>query len=272
MAIDADDLELLTRAAREAGGLVLEFREKGFKTWEKPGHGPVTDADIAVDEQLKAVLGAARPDYGWLSEETVDDPARLGARRLFVVDPIDGTRAFVRGRPYFAVSIAVVEDGRPTAGVVFNPARNELYAARLEGGATLNGTPITVSRQGIIDGARLVGSADMFRSHFWQKPWPGIEVAPSNSIAYALCQVASGAQDGSVSLTGKSDWDIAAADLIVAEAGGMASTHMGEPFTYNRPSTRHRNVISAGPELHARLLEKLEEFRPSPDVAKQLMG
>ncbi|MCF4164152.1 3'(2'),5'-bisphosphate nucleotidase CysQ [Zavarzinia compransoris] len=268
----ADDLELLTAAAREAGDIALDFRAKGFRTWEKPGHGPVTDADLAVDAHLKEMLGRARPDYGWLSEETTDNPARLDAKRLFVVDPIDGTRAFVKGRPLFAVSIAVVEDGRPIYGVVFNPALGELYAAIRDGGARLNGDAIRVSPRGLLPGARLIGAADMFRSKFWPTPWPEIEVSPSNSIAYALCQVASGAKDGSVSLTGKSDWDIAAADLIVREAGGIASTHMGEPFLFNRPSTRHRNVISAGPELHARLIEKLEEFRPPEDVAKQLMG
>ncbi|PWR19684.1 inositol monophosphatase family protein [Zavarzinia compransoris] len=272
MAAGKDDLALLVAAARAAGRLALDYQAKGYKTWEKPGHGPVTEADLAIDEQLKATLGGARPGYGWLSEETADDPARLGAGRLFVVDPIDGTRAYVKGRPYYAVSVAVVEAGRPIAGVVYNPAREELYAAAEGAGATLNEAPIAVSGRGDLSGARLVGSVDLFRSALWPTPWPALEISPSNSIAYALCQVASGAQDGSVSLTGKSDWDIAAADLIVAEAGGIASTHLGEAFAYNRAVTRHRNVVSAGPALHRRLMDKLKEFRPPEDVAARLIG
>lgn len=268
----SSDLNLLVSAARAAGQLALEFQAKGYKIWEKPGHGPVTEADLAVDAQLKAALCAARPEYGWLSEETADTPDRLTAHRLFVVDPIDGTRAYIRRKPYFAVSLAVVVEGRPVAGVVFNPARDELYAAALGAGATLNGSAIAVSARDDLAGARLVGSIDMFRSPLWPTPWPPVEVAGSNSIAYALCQVASGTHDGSVSLTGKSDWDIAAADLIVAEAGGLASTHLGEAFVYNRPATRHRNVVSAGPALHGRLLEKLREFQPPPDVAARMIG
>ncbi|RJF87062.1 3'(2'),5'-bisphosphate nucleotidase CysQ [Oleomonas cavernae] len=256
------DLDLLIAAARAAGALALDYRAKGFRTWEKEGHGPVTDADLAVDALLKERLGQARPTYGWLSEETADNPARLSADHLFVVDPIDGTRAFVKGRPHFAVSIAVVAGGRPQAAVVFNPALDELYAAHLGGGATMNAATIKVSDQAGIEGARMVGPEDMYRSRLWPTPWPAIAIAGSTSIAYALCLVAGGTHDGSVSLTGKSDWDLAAADLIVHEAGGIASTHAGERFTYNRVSTRHRNIISAGPALHARLLEKLTEFNP----------
>lgn len=268
----AADLNLLIDAARAAGALALDYRRKGFRTWEKEGHGPVTDADLAVDALLKETLGAARPSYAWLSEETADDPARLEASHVFVVDPIDGTRAFVKGKPQFAVSAAVVAAGRPTAAVVFNPALDELYAARQGHGATLNGEPIRVSDRDRIEGARMVGPVDMYRSRLWPTPWPAIEIAGSTSIAYALCLVAGGSHDGSVSLTGKSDWDLAAADLIVHEAGGIASTHDGQRFIYNRPSTRHRNVISAGPAMHARLLDKLTEFRPPPDVAERLMG
>lgn len=268
----ANDLPLLIDAARAAGELALDYQKRGYDIREKPGQGPVTDADLAVDALLHGLLLAARPDYGWLSEESVDDPARLDSRRLFVVDPIDGTRAFIKKRPFYAVSLAVVEAGQPRAGVVFNPATGELFSAAAGQGARLNGDAVAVADREAIEGARLVGAADMFRSRQWPTPWPSIEIFPSNSIAYALCQVASGERDGSVSLTGKSDWDIAAADLIMREAGGIASTHIGEGFVYNRPSTRHRNVISAGPALHRCLLGKLTEFDPPPDVARAMMG
>ncbi|MFA5120253.1 inositol monophosphatase [Zavarzinia sp.] len=273
MSDDRRDLELLAAAAESAGAMALDWQAKGFRAWEKPDNqGPVTEADLAVDAHLKAMLMAARSDYGWLSEETADDPARLATRRIFVVDPIDGTRAFIKGRPFYSVSLAVVQEGRPRAGVILNPVTRELFTAQLGAGARLNGAPIRVSPRGVIEGARLIGSADMFRSKFWPTPWPPIDIATGNSIAYALAQVAAGTHDGSVSLTGKSDWDLAAADLLVAEAGGLATTHMGEGFLYNRSGTRHRNVVSAGPELHARLLEKLTEFNPPPDVAQTLIG
>lgn len=270
--MSGSDLSLLIEAARAAGALALDFQNKGYDIREKPGHGPVTDADMAVDALLRETLARARPAYGWLSEESIDDPARLKAPRVFVVDPIDGTRAFIKKRPFYAVSVAVVEEGRPLAGVVFNPATGELFDAAAGQGARLNGDTIKVGDRDMIEGARLVGPADMFRSRFWPTPWPAIDIAPSSSIAYALCQVAGGLSHGSVSLTGKSDWDLAAADLIVREAGGIASTHQGEGFVYNRPSTRHRNVISAGPRLHDALLAKLAEFNPPPDVARAMMG
>jgi myo-inositol-1(or 4)-monophosphatase len=123
------DLDLILDAAREAGELALKARAGGLKVWSKDGGSPVTDADLAVDALLKERLRAARPDYGWLSEETVDDPARLTTTRQFVVDPIDGTVAFMKNKPWFAVSVAVVEDGRPIAGVVHAPALSETYAA-----------------------------------------------------------------------------------------------------------------------------------------------
>ena len=138
----AEDLELITQAARTAGERAQAARDQGLTTTAKADGTPVTNADLEVDALLKALLMAARPDYGWLSEETADDPARLARRRLFVVDPIDGTRAFIKDRPWWTVSIAVVEDGRPVAGVVHAPDVAETYQAATGGGARLNGAPI----------------------------------------------------------------------------------------------------------------------------------
>ena len=255
-----DDIALLVAAGREAGAIALDFARRGFSTWDKSKGDPVTEADIAIDRHLRQRLLAARPDYGWLSEETADDPDRLGRARVFVVDPIDGTRAFIKGKPHFSVSLAVVEAGRPVAACIFNPATDELFEAGLGAGARLNGGTIRVTDRAEMTGARVIGPDGIFTSPRWPTPWPKLEAASRNSIAYTIALVASGQFDASVTLSGKSDWDIAAADLIVAEAGGKATDHLGRAFQYNQPVTRHLNAISGGPALHDWLVEKLKEF------------
>lgn len=251
------DLDLILDAAREAGALALAARDKGIEVWSKPGGSPVTDADLAVDALLKARLGAARPDYGWLSEETVDDPARLTTRRQFVVDPIDGTVAFMKGKPWFSVSIAVVEDGRPIAGVVLAPALNETYAAVLGGGATLNGAPIAPSLTPVLEDSAMLGDAKMFAYPGWREPWPPMRIESRNSIAYRVCLVAAGAFDAAIALSPKSEWDLAAADLIGAEAGAMMSDHKGGGFAYNQPIPLVPSLVCANRALHPLILSRV---------------
>ena len=151
------DLDLLLDAAREAGELALDLRRAGLEIAYKVGDSPVTNADLAADAPLKRRLREARPDYGWLSEETADDPSRLAARRLFVVDPIDGTRAFLNDRPWWSVSVAVVEGSQPFAGVVFAPQVAETYAAMAGGGATLNGAAIAPSGAQVLEACGMIG-------------------------------------------------------------------------------------------------------------------
>lgn len=251
------DLDLILDAAREAGELALKARAEGLQIWSKDGGSPVTDADIAVDTLLKTRLRAARPDYGWLSEETVDDPARLGTRRQFVVDPIDGTVAFMKNKPWFAVSIAVVENGLPVAGVVHAPALNESYAASAGGGATLNGVTISPSDTGDLKDAAMLGDAAMFVHPAWTRPWPAMRVESRNSIAYRVCLVAAGAFDAAVALSPKSEWDLAAADLIRAEAGACLTDHRGQGFRYNRPIPRVPSLVCANTTLQPLILERV---------------
>ncbi len=208
------DLELIREAALEAGRLALEARAQGLKIWSKPGGSPVTDADIAVDTLLKLRLLSARPNYGWLSEETADDPARLEIARLFVVDPIDGTAAYLKNKPWFTVCIAVVEDGRPRAAVVYAPELDEMYEATVGGGARLNGRPIHPSACTELDGCAMLGDARMFADPRWPELWPSMHIEARNSIAYRVVQVACGAFDAALALSSKNDWDLAAADLI----------------------------------------------------------
>jgi myo-inositol-1(or 4)-monophosphatase len=244
-----DDLDLILAAALEAGEIALKRREEGLKIWTKPGDSPVTNADMEVDSYLTRRLIGARPDYGWLSEETADEPARLEKRRLFVVDPIDGTRAYAKGRPWFAVSVAVVEDGRPVAGVVHAPELKETFTAVRGGGARLNGLPIVPSDCSVVEGCAMLGDKGMFAHPAWPTPWPAMRIESRNSIAYRLCLVASGAFDAAVAPSGKSDWDLAAADLIVSEAGAVICDMRGRPFVYNRPVPQQAGLICAAPAL-----------------------
>jgi myo-inositol-1(or 4)-monophosphatase len=253
----APDLDLIRGAAREAGGLALQMREGEVKTWSKAGGSPVTEADLAVDRLLKQRLREARPDYGWLSEETKDDSSRLTARRAFVVDPIDGTIAYIRGRPWWSVSIAVVEDGRPVAGVVFAPAVGETYEASAGAGARLNGVFIQASERAEIEGAAVIADEPFLTGPGWPEPWPQMRIERRNSLAYRLALVAAGSFDAAIAISHKHDWDLAAGDLIVREAGGRATDHLGRTFAYNQPSTIKPSLVSAGAALHPLILARV---------------
>jgi myo-inositol-1(or 4)-monophosphatase len=256
------DLDLIRAAALEAGRLALETRAEGLKIWSKPGGSPVTDADLAVDTLLKLRLKDARPNYGWLSEETADDPARLDRRRLFLVDPIDGTAAYIRGKPWFTVCIAVVEDGQPVAAVVHAPELGETYEAVAGGGARLNGVPIGPSDRTELEGAAVLGDSRLFADPRWPWPWPPMRVESRNSIAYRMVLVASGAFDLALALTPKHDWDMAAADLIAREAGAFVGDHLGRSFVYNRPAPMQRSLLCVAPGLRELILTNLSHIDP----------
>lgn len=251
------DLDLILDAARIAGERAQAMRRAGLSTLSKADGTPVSDADTAVDLLLKTRLGAARPDYGWLSEETADDPARLACSRLFVVDPIDGTHAFVRDKPWWAVSISVVENGRPVAGVVHAPDRAETYHAVAGGGAWLNDQPIRHSGVESLENCAMLGSRGLFAHAGWAEPWPPMRVESPNSIAYRLCLVAAGAFDAALALSSKCEWDLAAADLIGAEAGCLVTDHKGRRFVYNRPVPQAPSLVCAGPALHQLILQRV---------------
>ena len=247
------DLDLLIEAAREAGALASQRLAAGVTVEAKPGGSPVTDADLAVDALLHERLLAARPDYGWLSEETTDDPDRLSRRRLFVVDPIDGTVAFFKHKPWWSVSIAVVEDGRPIAGVVYAPALDELYSAAVGQGARLGKARLQASRAALLENAVVLGDARLLTP----PAWPAMQVSNRNSVAYRMSLVAAGAADAAIAPTSKNEWDLAAADLIAAEAGALSTDGLGQAFAYNQPDTRRPSLVCAGPALHSLILERL---------------
>ena len=245
---DADHA-LLCAAVRAGGALALERFGAAVTHWKKGDATPVTQTDIDVDALLADRLRGARPDYGWLSEETEDDTARLSTARQWIVDPIDGTRAFVNARPHFAVVAALIEGGRPISAAIFNPATDEFFEAQAGRGARCNGQPIRTSRRTGIAGCRMLGSAEMFRHPAWPEKWPDMHVEQRNSIAYRAALVAAGVFDAMLAMTWKHDWDLAAADLIVHEAGGRLGDHRGNRLIYNAPRPRHRSVLAAGAPL-----------------------
>lgn len=260
MTAHEEDLRLIIAAAEAAGLLARTLREKGLEITYKSDGTPVTNADIAADTLLKSHLKAARPDYGWLSEETADDAGRLSRRRLFVVDPIDGTRAFLNQRPWWAVSVAVVEDGRPVAGVVFAPQLAELFAASADGPATLNGAPIAPSDASEIEGCGMVGDPRVFARLDWPTPWPPMRIEQRNSTAYRMCLVAAGQFDAAVAPGVKHDWDLAAADLIATRAGCFVGDHAGRAFRYNGPDPVQRSLICTTPALAPLILSRVRHI------------
>lgn len=250
---EKEDLDLLEAAVREAGHIARKFYGGDYKRWNKEGGSPVTEADLAVNKLLHDRLTAARPGYGWLSEENPDDPARLSRRQVFVIDPIDGTIAFLKNRPHFTICAAIVVDGRPCCGVVYNPISDELYSARQGAGAHRNGGAIHVGHRDRLEGCALLGD----RTQFLQAPWPPMHVQNRNSVAYRLVLVADGSADASVSLTAKRDWDLAAADVILHEAGGLLTDTSGAALIYNRPVTKQASLIAANPGLHTQIVTLL---------------
>jgi myo-inositol-1(or 4)-monophosphatase len=259
--LELSDLELIVDAAHEAGELAGVLRRRGLEIEYKAGDStPVTNADLAADALLTRRLRAARPDYGWLSEETADDADRLSCKRLFVVDPIDGTRAFLNDKPWWAVSIAIVEGVRPTAGVVFAPQLEETYAAAAGAGATLNGAAIHASAATRLEDSGMVADPRLFTLPHWPEPWPPMRVAQRNSTAYRMCLVASGAFDAAVTLMAKHDWDLAAADLIAGEAGCFVGNHTGAAFVYNGAKPVQANLICAAPGLAPLILGRVSHI------------
>lgn len=253
----ARDLALLTDAARKAGEIALRFWRQAPKTWEKPGQGPVTEADLAVNAALRDMLRSARPDYGWLSEEDPDSETRLETEFQFILDPIDGTRSFIAGEDVFAISLAVVQNGVARAGVVYLPALDRLYTATDHGPALKDGQPIMASKQQGIEGARLLTTAQALQPQHWPGGVPDLKRSFRASLAYRLCLVAEGRHDGMLTLRDAWEWDIAAGSLIAARAGAAVTDRTGQTLRFNQPNPLAPGVLVAAPGLHAALLQRL---------------
>lgn len=254
----ARDLDLLTDAARAAGEIALRFWRRDPQVWDKGGdHGPVTEADLAVNDMLKRTLLEARPHYGWLSEETPDSADRLVADRVFILDPIDGTRAFVAGEDNFAVSIAVAEAGRVVVGAVMMPAKNRLYTGTLGGAAQCNGVDITVGTRSDLVGSNLLATKANMEPAHWPGGVPDLKRSFRTSLAYRLCLAAEGRYDGMITFRDTWEWDIAAGSLICECAGGRVTDRTGAPLEFNTPRAMTAGVIATNPALHQAILQRL---------------
>ncbi|QFT91874.1 Inositol-1-monophosphatase [Roseovarius sp. THAF9] len=255
----ATELDLLISAARAAGEVACRYTGPEARVWDKPGGaGPVTEADLAVNEVLAEHLRGARPEYGWLSEESADTPERLSRDRVFIIDPIDGTRSFIEGTRTWAHALAVVERGAVVAGVVYLPMRDMMYAAAAGQGATLNGKRLKVSDAGALNGSSMLAAKPNFDARHWRagRP-PEMDRGFRPSLAYRLALVAEGRFDAMMTLRGAWEWDIAAGDLILREAGAVTSDREGKPLRFNNPMPKLDGVLAANPVVHGALLEAL---------------
>jgi myo-inositol-1(or 4)-monophosphatase len=243
----------LAAAVREAGSVALSYFRGPLKTWTKgEAQSPVTEADIASNDLLRTRLVA--PGDGWLSEESENDPARLGARRSGIVDPVDGTRAFMAGREDWSVSVALVEAGRPVVAALFAPATDEMFVAGAGGGAARSGARIRANVGGGLDGARIGGPKRMLDRMALQVP-PIVPMPRVHSLALRFARVADGALDVAIAGGNSHDWDLAAADLLVHEAGGVMTALDGRVPIYTQPEPAHGILIAGGRGRYAAVID-----------------
>ena len=261
----AETLERIASALHAARAIFQHFTLGEIEAEYKSGHDPVPEADILVDAALRKEL--LREDEGWLSEESVDDFARLQKRRVWVVDPLDGTREFVAGIPEFCVSIAMIEDGRPVAGGIYNPATDEVFLGSLDSGTTYNGKPARASQKAEIEGAVILAS----RSETARGEWKPFENAPfriqlMGSVAYKLALVSAGLADATFTLTPKQEWDVAAGAALVESAGGIVRTLDDQPLLCNRKSPKLSGLVAGGRLLYHELCTMLRTHIPTASL------
>lgn len=254
----ARDLALLTEAAREAGKIALRYWRKDPQVWDKGGeHGPVTEADLAVNDMLKAKLLDARPDYGWLSEETPDNADRLAVDTVFIIDPIDGTRAFVAGEETWAHSLAVAHQGKVTAGVVYLPALDRIYTASETSGAMRDGEVIRCSGRDLLEGSNILTTKANMVPEKWPGGLPEIIRSFRASLAYRMCLAAEGRFDGMLTLRDAWEWDIAAGSLIAEKAGAVVTDQTGAALRFNSPGAQAKGVLALPAGPHAEAIRRL---------------
>jgi myo-inositol-1(or 4)-monophosphatase len=251
-------LERIEAAIAAAREIFARFTPGKIETEYKSGHDPVTEADRALDAALRKNL--LREGEGWLSEESADDLSRLDRERVWVVDPLDGTREFVQGIPEFCVSIAMVERGQPVAAGICNPATNEILIGAIDGGLTYNGAPARASQRNELQGAVVLASRSETKRGEWQQFQNGpFKIRPMGSVAYKLARVAAGLEDITFTLTPKNEWDVAGGAALIASAGGFVQT-LNSPLTCNRANPLIGGLIAGGPFLKDELLQFLAPY------------
>jgi myo-inositol-1(or 4)-monophosphatase len=253
----SDILDRIAAALDAAREVFSRFTPGAIAAEYKAGHDPVTEADRAVDAVLRQNL--LRDGEGWLSEESVDDPSRLDKSRVWVVDPLDGTREFVAGIPEFCVSIGFVEDGRPVAGGICNPATKETIIGSIETGVLYNGRPARPSQRTALQGALILASRSEVKRGEWKQFQDGdFQIRPMGSVAYKLGLVSAGLADITFTLTPKNEWDVAAGAALVQSAGGFVVTLENTALRCNNRNPLLTGLLAGGPFLREPLLSALE--------------
>jgi myo-inositol-1(or 4)-monophosphatase len=262
----AADLDLAILAAREAGRIVMRTFRTDQKVTHKSPDQPLTESDLAADGALKRLLLGDRLTYGWLSEETADNPSRLKRRYVWIVDPIDGTRSYIEGFAEFAISIGLAEDGVAVLGVVYNPATDEMYAARRGGGAwRVGGATLNVQRSA--DKRGMLASRSEMRDGELDPFKDDFAIRGIGSTAYKMAKIASGAAEAFVSRGPKSEWDVCAGALIVEEAGGRATDINGRSLRYNQADTRVFGILATNGLLHDEMVARVAGLPRSARLA-----
>ncbi|EPZ43500.1 3'(2'),5'-bisphosphate nucleotidase CysQ [Alicyclobacillus acidoterrestris] len=254
------EIRVLESAVREAGQEIVRIAREGFETTFKDNQDPLTTADLAANTILRSKISEAFPEDAWLSEESADDLTRCSHRRVWIVDPIDGTREFVKSLPEFAVSVALVEDGVPILGAIYNPMTDEYFQAVKGAGSTLNGERTHVRQAALGDRITVFGSRSEIRRGEFEPFADLLDVSPLGSVAYKLARVSAGGADATFSLTPKNEWDIAAGVLLVEEAGGFVVDKDRKPFRFNREQTLVPGIIATSMHCKDELIRQIELY------------
>jgi myo-inositol-1(or 4)-monophosphatase len=254
--------QLAERAARDAGAIIRRYYESGVRVAEKGPDNPVTKADLEANACIRKLVADAFPDDGWLSEETADSTDRLAKRRVWVVDPLDGTKEFIQHIPEFCVCVALVENGSPLVAAEYNPAADRLYSAVRGGGATVNGARARVSTTALVPDAVVLASRSEDKRGEWDPFKSRCHVQLTGSVAFKLAELSTGAGDSTFTLTPKNEWDICAGTLLVQEAGGRVTDLAGKPLVFNQPSPLRPGMIASNGVLHDGLLALIAEVGP----------
>lgn len=248
--------DIAIAAARAAGDIIRQIYATDYSVdYKSNDNSPVTVADREANQKIQEMLQGAFPDYGWLSEETVDSSDRLASRRVWVVDPMDGTQEFIQKIPEFAVSIGLVEDGRPILGVVYNPTLDQLFWAIRGQGAWCEEQQLRVPETPRLAEATILSSRSETKRGEWKGLTSLFRARPMGSIAYKLACLANGEADASFTLVPKNEWDICGGTLLVEEAGGIVTNLRGKPVIFNQPTTLLQGLVASNGNLHAQLLE-----------------
>lgn len=263
------ELEVAIAAAHAAGAVIRHWYDGAYTVSKKDNKSPVTEADVEANQAIQAAISQAFPEDGWLSEETADSPARLSKRRVWIIDPLDGTREFIERVPEFVVCIGLVEDGVPILGVEYNPIKEELFAAARGAGITLNGTAVRMRTTSELKDARVLASRSESKRGEWEEFLQDMQVELTGSVAYKLALIAAGRADATFSLTPKNEWDVCAGAALLIEAGGRMTDRYGQPLRFNQAKTKLPGLIACTPPLFAPIVALLTQRGHYPAAAER---